>query len=62
MKVKVTMTIQTSAEGRWGTITHGEAGAAETHRPDTIRMTSVAQPAPATDAAEPLAQLCVSRN
>lgn len=36
MKVKVTMTIQTSAEGRWGTITHGEAGAAETHRPDTI--------------------------
>lgn len=37
MKVKVTMTIQTSAEGRWGTITHGEAGAAETHRPDTIR-------------------------
>ena len=31
MKVKVTMTIQTSAEGRWGTITHGEAGAAETH-------------------------------
>ena len=30
MKVKVTMTIQTSAEGRWGTITGGEARNTET--------------------------------
>ena len=30
MKVKVTMTIQTSAEGRWGMITGGEARNRET--------------------------------
>lgn len=36
-KVKVTMTIQMSAEGRWGMITGGEAGAVETHRPDTVQ-------------------------
>lgn len=37
MKVKVTMTIQMSAGGRWGRITGGEAGAVETRRFDTIR-------------------------